>query len=313
MTCLVVAEHRAGQLRGATLELVTAARTSPPVTAAVIGPVPDAVVDALDVEGVDEILVVDAGDVDDLDPDVYRQAVARLLASQRPNLTLVASTAHGLAYAPAVAAAAGVGFAADVHGIRHDGETLIATRSFYGGKVHADVAFPGRQGTLLLLRQTVWQPAGGGPAGAERRRVPLELPPSRVRRIELVESRDTGVDITTADVILAVGRGIGERENLDLFEQLAEKLGATLAASRPLVDAGWISSDRQVGQSGKTVKPSVYLAFGISGASQHLAGMRSSDTIVAVNHDANAAIFSVADYGAVLDAVALARELLNVD
>ena len=117
------------------------------------------------------------------------------------------------------------------------------------------------------------------------------------------------MDITTADFLLSIGRGIGERENIELFEGLAQKMGATLGVSRPLVDAGWMPASRQVGQSGKTVKAKVYLAFGISGAVQHLAGMKTSGTIIAVNTDPEAAIFNVAHYGATCDLFEVAEEL----
>ena len=117
------------------------------------------------------------------------------------------------------------------------------------------------------------------------------------------------VDITQADFLLSIGRGIGDKENVEMFEELAEKMGATLSVSRPLVDAGWMPSSRQVGQSGKTVKPTVYLAFGISGAVQHLAGMKTAGTIIAVNTDPEAAIFNVAQYGAMADLFDVAEEL----
>ena len=133
--------------------------------------------------------------------------------------------------------------------------------------------------------------------------------PARARHVAFVEAPPSDVDITTADFLLSIGRGIGERENIDRFAALAEKMGATLSVSRPIVDAGWMPSARQVGQSGKTVKPKVYIAFGISGAVQHLAGMKTSGTIIAVNTDPEAAIFDVAHYGAVIDLFSVADEL----
>ncbi|MGH9294599.1 MAG: electron transfer flavoprotein subunit alpha/FixB family protein, partial [Acidimicrobiales bacterium] len=129
------------------------------------------------------------------------------------------------------------------------------------------------------------------------------------RHLSFVEAPMGDVDITSADFLVSIGRGIGERDNVVRFERLAGKMGATLAVSRPLVDAGWMPSSRQVGQSGQTVKPKVYLAFGISGAVQHLAGMKSAGTIIAVNTDPEAAIFSVAHYGAVVDVLEVADEL----
>jgi len=164
---------------------------------------------------------------------------------------------------------------------------------------------------LLLLRPTVWPPAaaGGSPTVSEHA---LEAVQSRARHRELREAARGDVDITTADFLLSIGRGIGEQENIAMFEELAEKIGATLAVSRPIVDAGWMPNARQVGQSGKTVKPKVYLAFGISGAVQHLAGMKTSETIIAVNTDPEAAIFDVAHYGAVADLFDVAEELTKL-
>jgi electron transfer flavoprotein alpha subunit len=174
--------------------------------------------------------------------------------------------------------------------------------------VHAELEFPGEKPVMLLLRPTVWPPAegGGSPRISELR---VTIPPSRARHKEFVEQPRADVDISEADFLLAIGRGLGDKENIPTFERLAEKMGATLAVSRPLVDAGWMPNSRQVGQSGKTVKPKVYLAMGISGAVQHLAGMKASGTIIAVNTDPEAAIFSTAHYGAVADLFAVAEEL----
>jgi electron transfer flavoprotein alpha subunit len=161
---------------------------------------------------------------------------------------------------------------------------------------------------LLLLRRAVWPPAQPG-GGAARSETELAVPASRARHVEFVEAPAADIDITAADFLLSVGRGIGDRENIERFAELAQKMGAVLSVSRPLVDVGWMPSARQVGQSGKTVKPKVYLALGISGAVQHLAGMKTSETIIAVNTDPEAAIFSVAHYAAVMDLFDVADEL----
>jgi electron transfer flavoprotein alpha subunit len=139
--------------------------------------------------------------------------------------------------------------------------------------------------------------------------VSVSISGSRARHQEFVDAATSDVDITTADFLLSIGRGVGDKENLPQFEELADKMGATLSVSRPLVDQGWMPNSRQVGQSGKTVKPKVYLALGISGAVQHLAGMKTSGTIIAVNSDPEAAIFNVAHYGAVADLFEVAEEL----
>jgi electron transfer flavoprotein alpha subunit len=161
---------------------------------------------------------------------------------------------------------------------------------------------------MLLLRPTTW-PAAEGTSQPTVSEMAVPAAPSRSRHLAYEAAPTVEVDITTAEFLVSIGRGIGERDNIEIFEKLAEKLGATLSASRPLVDAGWLPAWRQVGQSGRTVKPRVYLAFGISGAVQHLAGMKQAGTIIAVNTDPDAAIFSVAHYGAVADLFDVADEL----
>jgi electron transfer flavoprotein alpha subunit len=184
----------------------------------------------------------------------------------------------------------------------------VAERAFYGSKVNAEIEFPGHKRVLLMLRPTAWPPAAGGGSAVEAE-LEASVSGSRARHLDFEEAATGDVDITTADFLLSVGRGVGEKENLSQFEELADKMGATLSVSRPLVDQGWMPSSRQVGQSGKTVKPKVYLALGISGAVQHLAGMKTSGTIIAVNTDPEAAIFNVAHYGAVADLFEVAEEL----
>jgi electron transfer flavoprotein alpha subunit len=309
MSVLVVAEHVRGRVRDVTYELVSAARAlGGPVTVAVVGDDPA----SLDVsrEGVDEIVHVRVAQAE-FENDVYQAALEGLLAERRPDVVLLGFTVNSMGYGGAVAAKLGLGFASDVFALERDGESLVATRAFYGSKVHAELEFPAGKPVLLLLRPTVWQPAaaGGSPTLSEHALGPVE---SRARHRELRDVEKGDVDITGADFLLSIGRGIGEQENIAMFEELAGKIGATLAVSRPIVDAGWMSNARQVGQSGKTVKPKVYLAFGISGAVQHLAGMKTSETIIAVNTDPEAAIFDVAHYGAVADLFDVAEELAKL-
>ncbi len=308
MSVLVVAEHLRGQVRDVTRELITAGQTLGPVTVAVIGSDPGALVAAVDVEGVEEIVTVEIPAAE-FESDAYQAAVEALIASRQPRVTLLGFTVNSMGYGPAVAVKLGLGFASDVHGVALEGAGVIATRSFYGSKVSAELEFPGTDGVLLLLRPTAWAPAEG--RGAARvTSFEVAAPSSRARHLELVEATAAAdVDITQADFLLSIGRGIGDKENVEMFRELAEKMGATLSVSRPLVDAGWMPASRQVGQSGKTVKPTVYLAFGISGAVQHLAGMKTSGTIIAVNTDPEAAIFNVASYGAKADLFDVAEEL----
>jgi electron transfer flavoprotein alpha subunit len=308
MSVLVVAEHLRGELRPITLELVSAARElEGPLAVAVIAADPDPLAEAARVEGVDEVVKVVAGP-DEFENDVYQEALEGLIHEREPNAVLLGFTVNSMGYGPAVAAKLGLGFASDVFGLGQEDGTVVAQRAFYGSKVHAEVEFPGHERVLLLVRPTAWPPASGaGSATVSDFSVSTEG--SRARHRDFLDVATGDVDITTADFLLSVGRGIGDKENLSQFEGLAEKMGATLSVSRPLVDQGWIPNSRQVGQSGKTVKPKVYLALGISGAVQHLAGMKTSGTIIAVNSDPEAAIFNVAHFGAVADLFEVADEL----
>jgi electron transfer flavoprotein alpha subunit len=306
MSVLVVAEHLRGQVRDVTFELIAAGRElGGPLAVAVIGADPGAL--NVNRAGVDDVVHVQVEQAE-FENDVYQHALEALIAERRPRVILLGFTVNSLGYGPAVATKLGLGFASDVFAVRPDGGSLVATRAFYGSKVHAELEFPGEKPVMLLLRPTVWPPAegGGSPRISELR---VTIAPSRARHKEFVEQPRADVDIGEADFLLAIGRGIGDKDNIPTFERLAEKMGATLAVSRPLVDAGWMPNSRQVGQSGKTVKPKVYLAMGISGAVQHLAGMKASGTIIAVNTDPEAAIFSTAHYGAVADLFEVAEEL----
>jgi electron transfer flavoprotein alpha subunit len=308
MSVLVIAEHINGQVRDVTRELVSAAtELGGPVAVAVVAADPGALGEQVNLPGVDEVVTVPAGGPE-FENDVHQAAVEALIEARKPRLVLTGFTVNAMGYAPAVATKLGLGFASDVFAVREEGGELVATRAFYGAKVNAEIEFPGKDTVLLMLRAATWQPSeGSGSATTSSFEAPAAA--SRARHVEFVEAPAADVDITTADFLLSIGRGIGEKDNIPLFEELAEKMGATLSVSRPIVDAGWMPAARQVGQSGKTVKPKVYLAFGISGAVQHLAGMKTSGTIIAVNTDPEAAIFNVAHYGAVADVFDVAEEL----
>jgi electron transfer flavoprotein alpha subunit len=253
--------------------------------------------------------VLVATEQEEFENDVYQHALQELIRDREPAVTLLGFTVNSMGYGPAVAARLGLGFASDVFAVRSDEAGLVATRAFYGGKVHGEVDFPGKDRSLLLLRPTAWAPAtiaSSAPTVSEPTLSPVR---TRARHVEFVEAAQSDIDITSADFLFSIGRGIGDKDAIPEFEELAAKLGAVLSVSRPLVDAGWMPSARQVGQSGKTVKAKVYLALGISGAVQHLAGVKACGTVIAVNSDPEAAIFDVADYGAVADLFEVAEEL----
>jgi len=307
---LVIADEVGGELRDVTLELVGAARAvataDAAVTVAVIAADPEAVAAGLAVAGVDELVLV-ATDVDPTS-DTLRHAVATLVTELRPALVIGGFTVNGMGWGPAVAAELGLGFASDVIACTLEDGAILVQREFYAGKVRAELDFADAETVLLLLRPTIWEPVVE--AGQPRRRsFALPTGPSRLHHREYVVPSTGDLDIGSADFVLSIGRGVGERENISIFEELAQQLKAVLGCSRPLVDAGWMPASRQVGQSGNAVKPKLYLAFGISGAAQHLAGMKASGTIVAVNSDPEAPIFAIADYGAVADLFVIAEEL----
>jgi len=307
---LVIAEARRGELREVSLELVAAAlslkdQAGGRVAVAIIGADAAEHAGALGAAGVDEVLTVTAPS-DSCEAHVHAGAVEALIEQESPGLVLLGHTIDSLGFGPAVAAKLGLGFASDVTAIAWD-DGPVATRGGYGGKLQVELDFPGKETVLLMLRAGVFQPSERSGAAPIRAVEAGGEPRTEQLGFREVEAGD--VDITKAEFLLSVGRGIEDKDALPQFEELAEAMGATLSVSRPLVDAGWASNARQVGQSGKTVKPKVYLALGISGAVQHLAGMQNADTIIAVNTDPEAPIFRVAHYGAVADLFDVADEL----
>lgn len=307
---LVVAESRRGELREVSQELVGAAlalkeQAGGRVVVAVIGADAGEHTEALGATGVDELLTV-ASPTESFEAHVHAGALEALIEQETPALVLLGHTIDSLGFGPAVAATLGLGFASDVTALGWD-DGPVATRGGYGGKLQVELDFPGKQTTLLMLRAGAFEAAEG--SGAATTRAVETAVQARTEQLGFREVEAGDVDITKAEFLLSVGRGIDDKDALPQFEELAEKMGATLSASRPLVDAGWVANARQVGQSGKTVKPKVYLALGISGAVQHLAGMQKADTIIAVNSDPEAPIFSVAHYGVVGDLFEVAEAL----
>jgi electron transfer flavoprotein alpha subunit len=313
---LVIAEARLGELRDVSLELVSAALSvkadaGSRVAVAVLDHEPGRFADRLAVDGVDELLLVPTP-TEHFEAHVAGRALNELIAAESPYLVLLGFTIDSLGFAPAVAARGGLGFASDVTALRWESDppTLVAARGAFGDKLVSELEFSGKETTVLMLRGGTFEPAEASGASPAIRTVELALDGvAKTEHLGFQEAESADVDITKAPFLMSIGRGVEDQDNIPRFEALAELLGATLSSSRPLVDAGWMPSARQVGQSGKTVKPRVYLALGISGAVQHLAGMRTAETIIAVNTDPEAPIFGVAHYGAVVDMFEFADEL----
>lgn len=307
---LVVAETRRGELREISLELIAAGlgvkeAAGGRLVVAAIGSQPE----GLGAEGVDEVLTV-TSPVEHFEAHVAQAALERLIEEEEPDLVLLGHTIDSMGFGPAVAVRSGLGFASDVMEVSW-GDGPIARRGAYGDKLVAELGFPGKQRTLMMVRPGAYEPVTGGGSPPPVRAVEVSVDPGLIatEHVEFREADVGDVDITKADFLLSVGRGIEDKDSIPQFEALAERMGATLSVSRPLVDAGWMSNARQVGQSGKTVKPAVYLALGISGAVQHLAGMQKAQTIIAVNSDPEAPIFGVAHFGAVADLFDVAEQL----
>ena len=313
-TILVIAEHRRNELRPVTFELISAAQglkksADDKVMVAVIGSQAETYTSALSVSGVDEIVTVPA-QVSEFDPDVYETAVAALIEAKSPSVVLLPHSVDSLGYAATLASKAGHGFATDVFIVEYQGADLVATRGGYNQKVNVEVDFPGKSIVVMTIRASVFKPLEGSGSATI---TSLDLPSvqSNSQNKDFIEQGGgNDIDITTVDFIMSIGRGIGEETNVEQFRELAETAGATLCCSRPIADAGWLPKSRQVGQSGKVVGScKLYVALGISGSIQHMAGMKHVPTIVAVNTDPSASIFTIAKYGIVADIFDFEEEL----
>ena len=245
-------------------------------------------------------------------PEAHQAVLAAAISERAPDLVVLENTTAGLDLGAAVAAAAGlpfVGYCLEL--TLQDGEAE-AVSGIYAGQLHATVrtSLPGVFAVNTVALHAEPQAAGRG----ERMQLapPAELESLRTSFVEPVVPPDEGVDLTKADRILCVGRGIGSAENIEIAEELAEALGAELGASRPVIDSGWLPKVRQVGKSGAHVTPKLYLSLGVSGAPEHVEGMQGAELIVAVNTDPGAAIFHVADYGVLADLFDVADELMEL-
>jgi len=304
---LVLAEHRRGELRDVSFEMLgkgqeLAMAMDVPLAAVLLGHNVDGFATEL-AKYANRVLVVEDERLGHFNADAYQQVLAHLITARKPSLVLIGHSAYGMDLAPSLATQLNLPLVTDCVGLEFEDGQLFAVREMYGGKVSARVAFRPADTYMVTVRQAAFPFEEGQLLGGEIMAVdsPLSGEIEYRRFLEYVEAAVGEVDITQADIVVAVGRGIKEKDNLPLVEKLAQALGGVLAGSRPVVDAGWLPPERQVGQSGKTVKPKLYVAVGISGASQHLAGMKASSTIVAINKDPDAPIFKVAHYGIVDD------------
>lgn len=299
-TILVVAEHRDGAISDVTGEAVAVGATlADSVELVLIAESPDELIEDLSYAPVDTIHTYEYPEL--FNHDAYAGAITRLAAKRDVSAIVAGQTVNGMDYVPAVAERLDWPLLTDAIDIDRGGAGFRVTGEAYGSKVETTLEISSTP-AVISLRPGEWEQSdtGGDP---EVNVLDISIPPEEIKtEVSGIEAVAGGaVDITDADVLVSIGRGIGEEENIELIERLADALDATISASRPIVDAGWLPPDRQVGQSGKTVTPEVYLAIGISGAVQHVAGMKGAETIIAINDDPNAPIFEIADVGIVDD------------
>lgn len=312
---LVLAEHLEGTVTDVTYELLGLARRLAQadglsIEALVLGRHGSAVAERLPA---DRVIVVEHPALAYLAPQPAARTLANLVADDPPRFLLIPNTSIGMDIAAWVSTRLGWPMVAYCRSVERDNGKWIATAQLFGGKILAEVLLSTTPVVLSVLAGAFSGEAVelGPPSTIVPTPPPPELEQSQTQVVQLERPEAADVDITRAEKIVAVGRGIESKDNLELAEQLANALGAALAASRPLVDAGWLPRSRQVGKSGLKVKPKLYLALGISGAPEHLEGMKDAELIIAVNKDPKALIFTVADYGVTGDLFEIAEALLE--
>lgn len=326
----VFAQQVDNELSGIAFELLgEAGRLAKPlnteVTAVLLGSNVGNLVDQLAEYGADKVIVVDNPELETYRTEPYAQALTAVINEFKPEIMLVGATAIGRDLGPTVSARVATGLTADctvleigdfpinpIPGREQKHNQLLMTRPAFGGNTIATIACPNHRPQMATVRPGVMQkkePVAGAKAEVIEYNPGFTPNDKYVEILDIVKSVTETVDIQAAKILVSGGRGVGSAENFALLDDLAEALGGTVSCSRAVVDNGWKPKDLQVGQTGKTVRPNVYFAIGISGAIQHVAGMEESDIIIAINKDPDAPIFDVADYGIVGDALKIVPKL----
>jgi electron transfer flavoprotein alpha subunit len=307
-TILVIVEQREGKLNRVSWETLTAgqaiaAETGWTLEAAVAGGTVGALASEVAGKKVAKVYAIENPKLEPYTPDAVVAALKQFIASKQPKLVLMPHTYQVRDFVPKLATAMGRSVISDAVGYKKEGDKLLFTRQMFQGKFVADVSFAGDAPWFVTFQNGAFRgdkvEAGAGAAPVETVAVDIADGVVRNKPQEVFKEAKQAVDLTQAEIIVAVGRGIKEQKNIEIAKQLAEALGAELAASRPICDSGWLPMDRQIGSSGQTVAPKLYLALGISGAIQHIVGMKGARTIVAINKDSEAPIFEIADYAVV--------------
>jgi electron transfer flavoprotein alpha subunit len=304
---LVFIEHKAGALNKTSLEAIAAAQklcegsdTKP--SAVVLGSNAEALAKEIAAYDLAKVINVDHAQLAEYTPDAYAAAMDQVVRAADPQYVVMSHTYLVRDFAPKLAARFGKGLISDCIRMNSDGGKVVFTRRLFLGKLDADIVPDGEKPTFVTFQSGAFRgdQARQG-SGAQIQEMPADITEVRMKPEAPFQEVKQAVDLSKAEIIVAVGRGIKSKDNIALAEKLAEALGADLAASRPICDAEWLPIDRQIGSSGQTVAPKLYIALGISGAIQHLVGMKNSQTIVAINKDPEAPIFDIADYGIVGD------------
>ncbi|HTG30555.1 MAG TPA: electron transfer flavoprotein subunit alpha/FixB family protein [Methylomirabilota bacterium] len=311
MKILVITEQRQGKWNNTSFETLVAAQqiaadTGSAISALVIGKDVGNFADDLAGKNIAEVLLVEHDLLEAYTPDGYSLALSQVIASSKPDLVLFPHTYQVRDFAPKLAAMMGKGMIADCVGFHKEGDKVVFVRQMFQGKTAADVTFQGAAPWFAsfqsgAFRADLLKAHPSGKAPINKIAVELKAEQIRTKPLELFKEAKSSVDLTQAPVIVSIGRGIKAPENIPQAEALAKAIGGEMAASRPICDEGWLPMERQIGSSGQTVAPKLYLALGISGAIQHVVGMKGARTIVAINKDQNAPIFEIADYGIVGD------------
>lgn len=316
----VFAEQREGQLQKVSLELLGEGRRAADklgvkLTALLLGSNIEGLADTLAKHGADEVLVADDARLEHYTTEGYTKVICDLANERKPGILFVGATFIGRDLGPRIAARLSTGLTADCTSIDVEVETgdLLATRPAFGGNLMATIACPDHRPQMATVRPGVFATVTSDGANTKIEKVEVKLADSDIRTkvLEILKSKKDIIDIAEADFIVSGGRGVGSKENFALLQDLADALGGSVAGSRAAVENGWIEPGYQVGQTGKTVRPQIYIACGISGAIQHVAGMQDAEMIIAVNRDADAPIMKIADYGIVGDVVKVVPELIN--
>jgi electron transfer flavoprotein alpha subunit len=303
----VVVEHRQGEMREITLQMLWKAdelcqKLSHDLTAILLGGKDEPLINEIS-NRADRFIVIEDERLKDFNSDLYKEVLFRLIEEYRPYLTLIGHTPWGMDLGPSLSIRSGFPIASDCVDITLENDRPVVIRQIYSGKLFSRVSFRESEGYLITVRPGAFPPelTHERRGGVIRKEIPGDLPEARSQFVEFVDTAAGEIDISQADFLISVGRGIGEEGNIPTVKELAEMMGGVISCSRPVVDKNWLPKFHQVGTSGKSVKPKVYLAFGISGAFQHLAGITGAGTVIAINKDPKAPIFRVADYGVVND------------